>query len=303
MIILKDVRKQLGNKEVLNSISFHINPGESVGIIGLNGAGKTTLLNIISGILRPDRGFIRVNGTENILSEYKMLRNVAYVSGTKSQLWRDLTIKASLENCVQMYHVDKEKAEKRLEALNEVFSIQNLLLSKPENLSLGERIRCELVYALLAETQILMLDEAMIGLDVSIKHKIMEYFEAYKQEKKATIIFTSHNLLEMEKLCDRVILLHKGTIIFDGTIERLMNEFAPPYEMGVKIEGNLPDFEDLPLEKFSIKKDTLHIVFYRQKIETTYILKHILKKCRIKDVKLTEPDLEGTIRKIYKREG
>lgn len=299
MIILKDISKQFGSKKVLDNISFHISPGESVGIIGLNGAGKTTLLNIISGILKPDSGFIRVNGMENMLKEYKMLRNIAYVSGTKFQLWKDLTIKASLENCIQMYQIDKEKAGKRLENLDEVFFIKKLLFSQPENLSLGERMRCELVYALLAETKVLMLDEAMIGLDVSIKHKIMEYFKAYKQEKKSTMLFTSHNLLEVEELCDRVILLDKGKIIFDGTIERLMQEFAPPFRMDMKLEGNLPDFEDLPFEKMVVEKDSLQIIYDKQKIETANIMKHVLAKCKINDVRIYEPDLEGTIQRIY----
>lgn len=302
MIILKDISKQFGSKKVLDNISFHISPGESVGIIGLNGAGKTTLLNIISGILKPDSGFIRVNGMENMLNEYKMLRNIAYVSGTKFQLWKDLTIKASLENCIQMYQIDKEKAGKRLENLDEVFFIKKLLFSQPENLSLGERMRCELVYALLAETKVLMLDEAMIGLDVSIKHKIMEYFKAYKQEKKSTMLFTSHNLLEVEELCDRVILLDKGKIIFDGTIERLMQEFAPPFRMDMKLEGNLPDFEDLPFEKMVVGKDSLQIVYDKQKIETANIMKHVLTKCKINDVRIYEPDLEGTIQRIYRKQ-
>lgn len=301
MIVLKDICKELGQKSILNNISFHIRPDERVGLIGLNGAGKTTLLNMISGILKPDSGFIRVNGAENMLEHHSMLRNVAYVSGTKSQLWEDLQIKSSFDNCIQMYRIDKKSAGKRMEFLNDVFEIENLLAMRPQNLSLGERMRCELVYALLAEPMILMLDEAMIGLDVSIKHKIMKYFEDYQQEKKSTMIFTSHNLLEIEKLCDRVILLDKGKIIFDGTIGQIMKEFAPPYHLEVRTEGSLPDFEDLPLEKFTFEKGVFHIVFDKRKIETVHILEHMLERCRIKDVKLYEPDLEGTIQKIYQK--
>lgn len=303
MIVLKDICKKLGEKHVLNNISFHIEPNERVGLIGLNGAGKTTLLNVISGILEPDSGFIRVNGVENLRKHPGVLRNVAYVSGTKSQLWEDLQIRSSLDNCIQMYQIDKDGGQKRLKLLIEMFEIKKLLSMLPENLSLGERMRCELVYALLADTPILMLDEAMIGLDVSMKHKIMEYFEACKQERESTMIFTSHNFLEVEKLCDRVILLDKGYIIFDGTIDRILKEFAPDYHMEVKTEGNLPDFEDLPLERFSFEKGVFHIVFDKKKIETAHILKHILARCRIQDVKLYEPDLEGTIQKIYEKGG
>ena len=123
MIVLKDICKKLERKNILNSISFHIGSDERVGLIGLNGAGKTTLLNIISGVLKPDSGFIRVNGAENAIEHRHVLRNMAYVSGTRSQLWEDLQIKGSFDNCIQMYQIDKKNAEKRMQRLNEVFEL------------------------------------------------------------------------------------------------------------------------------------------------------------------------------------
>ncbi|MBQ4523923.1 MAG: ATP-binding cassette domain-containing protein [Lachnospiraceae bacterium] len=299
MIVLKEIEKALGKKIVLKNLSFHIAFGEKVGIIGLNGAGKTTLMNVISGILKPDKGFIRVNGVESPMEHHHALRNIAYISGTRPQLWKDLKIKDSYEHCQKMYQIDKETAKCRLNALDEIFEVKPFLTAVPNSLSLGERMRCELVYGLLAEPEILMLDEALIGLDVSIKHKIMGYFEQCRMEKKSTMLFTSHNLLEVEKLCDRVILLDKGEIIFDGSIKRMMKEFAPLYRIEVKFEGNLPDFEDLPLEKFYYEHGVLEVVFDKQKIETTQLIKHIMEKCTVKDVKIKEPDLEDTIKKIY----
>lgn len=301
MIVLKDVNKKFGDKAVLENISFHIAPGEKVGIIGQNGAGKTTLLRVISGILKPDDGFIRIHNTENPLASYSVLRNIAYVSGTQSQLWKDMKIKDSFDNCVKMYKIPKEDAKKRLNRLIDTFAIQSMLSKTPETLSLGERMRCELVYALIAQTPILMMDEAMIGLDVSIKHKIMQHLEEYCQKKQCTMIYTSHNLIEVEKLCDRVILIDKGKILFDGSIDRIMREFSPLYHMEIKIGENLPDLEDLPIEKLSIQKDFLHIVYDTKKIETVQIMKHLMSKIRLEDVRLYEPDLEGTIKKIYER--
>ena len=299
IVVLKDVEKELGKKPVLKNLSFHIASGEKVGIIGLNGAGKTTLMNVISGILKPDKGFIRVGGVESPLEHHHALRNIAYISGTRPQLWEDLKIKDSYEHCQKMYQVDKETAKCRLNTLDEIFNVSPFFNAVPNSLSLGERMRCELVYGLLAEPQILMLDEALIGLDVSIKHKITGYFEQCRMEKKSTMLFTSHNLLEVEKLCERVILLDKGEIIFDGSVERMMKEFAPLYRMEVILEGNLPDFEDLPLEKFYYEHGVLEVVFDKQKIETTHIIKHIMEKCTVMDVKIKEPDLEDTIKKIY----
>lgn len=299
LIILKDVSKTFGHKKVLKEISLHISENENVGLIGLNGAGKTTLLNVIVGAIKPDTGFVRTNGRESLIEDKKSLRDLVYVSGTKSQLWEELTVKASLENCIKMYQIDPQIYESRLRRLEEIFETKGFMNMRPRNLSLGERMRCELVYALLAEPQILILDEVLIGVDVSIKHKIMQFFESYRQEKHSTIIFTSNHLAEVEKLCDRVILIDEGQIIFDGKTERIISEFSPYYRMEVRISEGIPDFEDLPLEKYRIDSDRVIIDYDKHKIETTRILEHLMKKSTIKDIRLSEPDLEGTIKKIY----
>ena len=298
MIVLKNICKQFNEKQVLEDISFHISPNESVGIIGLNGAGKTTLLNIISGILKYDSGFLRVNLAEHVMGNHKVLKEFSYISGTKSQLWKDLKIGESYDNCAKMYGLEKKVYKERLEFLSEIFEVDDLLHKLPVSLSLGERMRCEIVYGLLSGPKILMMDEAMIGLDISVKHKIMKYLEELKQEKKTTILYTSHNLMEMEKLCERIILLDKGKVLFDGTIECMMEQVAPLYRMQLRIEGKLPDFEDIPLEKYVVKKDEIQILYDKQKIETTQIIQHVLEKTKIKDVQLYEPDLESTIKKI-----
>ena len=302
MIVLKDICKKLGENQVLDHISFHISLNENVGIIGLNAAGKTTLLNVIAGVLKPDSGFIRVGGSENVFEDKKMLRKLSYVSGMGHQLWEDLRVKDSFENGIKMYHLDEKRAKVRLEELEELFEIKDLVHMRPQKLSLGERMRCELVYGLLAEPQILMLDEAMIGLDVSVKYKIMEYFQEYRKKRQSTILFTSHNLMEVENLCDRIILLDKGTVIFDGSVERIMKEFAPLYRMKMKTEGILPDFDDLPLEKIRILQDGIEVIYDQQKIKTEQILEHVVKKTPVEEVKLYEPDLEGTIKKIYQKD-
>ncbi|MDE6760381.1 MAG: ATP-binding cassette domain-containing protein [Lachnospiraceae bacterium] len=284
---------------MLKEISLHIAENENVGLIGLNGAGKTTLLNVIVGAVKPDTGFVRTNGRESLIEDKKSLRDLVFVSGIKSQLWEELTVKASLENCIKIYQIDPKVYEIRLRRLEEIFETKELMNIRPRNLSLGERMRCELVYAMIAEPQILILDEVLIGVDVAIKHKIMQFFETYRQEKQSTIIYTSNNLAEVERLCDRVILIDEGQIIFDGKTERIISEFSPYYRMEVRISDGLPDFEDLPLEKYSIDSDNVVIDYDIHKIETTRILEHLMEKSTISDIRLSEPDLEGTIRKIY----
>ena len=298
MIVIKDICKSYDEKKVLNNISFHIAKGERVGVIGLNGAGKTTLLNIISGILQPDSGFKRVNKTENVLEKEDIRRDIVYISGTKSSLWEDLKIRDTYENCVSMYRIDKNKAKERLEELIEIFEIGNLLDSIPRDISLGERMRCELVYAFLISPKLLLLDETMIGIDVSIKYKIMKWLENLKNGD-STLIYTSHNLQEIEKICDRIILLDKGNIIFDGSVDELLEKYEPLYSLHINTHGVYPDMEDLPIEKIIIENGTMEILYHKKKIETKQIVSHILSKCEIYDMKQIEPNLTDTIRKIY----
>lgn len=299
MIVIKDVSKKLDKKQVLQDISFHIKKGECVGIIGRNGAGKTTLLNMISGILKTDAGFMRVHFAEDTLKSFEVLRKMAYISAGKSQLWRDWKLMDSFENCGKMYRIPKEEFQERLGQLTEQLDMKECLDKKVYELSLGQRMRGEIIYSLLPKPELLLLDEAMIGLDVSVKCKIMDLFQQLKEEKKTTMIFTSHNLTEVEKLCDRVILLEEGKILFDGSIEKIKKDFAPLYQLDAEVEGNFPDLEDLPVEKFSINGNIISIQFDKQKIETAELLKHITGKCRIKDARIKEPNLEDTIRKIH----
>lgn len=301
MIVLKNINKSFGTKQVLKDVSFYIAPGERVGIIGKNGAGKTTLLRVMNGTLKPDAGFIRVHYEENPLKNFQVLKKIVCISGTQSQLWNDMKISDSFDNCIRMYTGQKEKAKKRLETLVDALEIRVLLDKIPANLSLGEKMRCELVYGLLTEAPVLMMDEVMIGLDVSVKHKVMQYLEAYLEENECALIYTSHNLAEVEKICDRILLIDKGKMIFDGSIDRIMRNFAPSYCMEIKIRGNLPDMEDLPIERIRIENDMLYITYDKKKIDTAQILKHIKDKTVISDIKLYEPDLESTIKKVYER--
>ena len=240
MIVVKDVSKRLGEKQVLQNISFHISEFESVGIIGKNGAGKTTLLNMISGLLKPDTGFLRLHLEKETLENFELLRKVSYVSGTKSQLWSDWKLLDSFENCAKMYRIEKRDFRRRLEELTELFEMTECLDKQVKSLSLGQRMRGEMIYALLPQPEILLLDEAMIGLDVSVKYKMMDFLEKLKKEKKTTMVITSHNLTEMERLCDRVILLERGSIIFDGSIEKIKRDFAPAYRLTIEVDGNFP---------------------------------------------------------------
>lgn len=303
MIVVKNVSKTLGGRKVVNDISFHIAPFEGTGIIGKNGAGKTTLLNIMSGILKADCGFIRISGCKDTLKDYGTLRKLVYVSGTKSQLWSDMKLIYSFDNCGKMYGMGKRDFKERLGMLTDIFDIEDCLYKPVNQLSLGQKVRGELVYALLPEPEILFLDEAMIGLDVSVRERIMSVLNELKESMKATIIYTSHNLVEVERLCDRIILIDNGMKIFDGSVESIMRGYAPEYKIDFEIQGEFPDMEDLPVEKYVMDNNILSIKFQKQKVETVAIIRHITDRCRINNIKLTEPNLEDTVKKIYERKG
>lgn len=297
MIVLKEINKTMKNKHIIKDCTFHIRPGECVGLLGKNGAGKTTLLNLMSGMLLPDSGFLRINRTDELLMSKHARKDLVYISGVKSQLWQDLRIKDSFTHCAKMYGTDKS----RLDELIQLCEAQTLLDSYPQNLSLGERMRCEIVYALLANSSILFMDEVMIGLDATVKQRIFECLQQMKNERKTTMIYTSHNLMEVQRLCDRVLLLDEGRVICDGSVERIMWEYAPLYQLKITLEGNLlPDLEDLPIRKFVMDGEQLSIFFDNREIEKAELIKFVTNKCSVKDLKLVEPDLEDTIKAIYK---
>lgn len=241
---------------------------------------------------------MRVHFAKDTLTDFEALRKTAYISAGKSQLWSEWKLIDSFDNCGKMYRISREDFQSRLRKLTEQLDMEDCLQRRVCELSLGQRMRGEIIYALLPEPKLLLLDEAMIGLDVSVKYKLMDLFRRLKEEQKTTMILTSHNLTEIERLCDRIILLEGGKILFDGSIEKIKRDFAPLYQLEIEAEGDFPDLEDIPVEKLVINHNRIAVQFDKQKIETAELLEHITKKCRVKDARIKEPNLEDTIRKI-----
>lgn len=301
MIVVKDVNKQLGNKNILNNISFHISKGETVGLIGRNGAGKTTLLKVITGQLKEDSGFVRVNGCKSILHNVDKLKDVAFISGERSQIWNDMKLKYSYDNCAKMYGISDYKS--RLKKLSELAGIAEDMDKTVNTLSLGKLMRAELVYALITDPKLLIMDEALVGIDVSAKENIMELLLDIKNKTDTTIIYTTHNLMEIEHLCDRVIVLDNGQIIFDGSVLKMMKDYSANYTLHMEICGQIPDMEDLPVDKIIIDNNKITVEYNKKKISTAVILEHIINKsnCIIGEVHVEEPHLEDIVKMIYSK--
>ncbi|MFA5946253.1 MAG: ATP-binding cassette domain-containing protein [Patescibacteria group bacterium] len=234
--------------QAVKNISFSIEPGELVGFLGLNGAGKTTTLKMLSGILHPTNGEIRVLGHVPSQREKTLQKQFAIVMGQKNQLITDLpAIETFLIN-KEVYGISDRVFQEHLDELVQLFGIKDILDIQVRKLSLGQRMKCELVAALLHEPKILLLDEPTIGLDVVAQKNIRDFIKKYNQQKKTTIILTSHYMEDIRELCERVIILNLGEIVYDGKLVDLIEKYAPHKLLKVIFDGT--GVERTAVEKF-----------------------------------------------------
>jgi ABC-2 type transport system ATP-binding protein len=213
-------------KEAVNAISFEIEEGEMVGFLGPNGAGKTTTLKMLSGILHPSAGRASVLGYVPWERKKAFKMQFAIVMGQKAQLWWDLPANESLFLNKCIYEIDDRAYQATLAELTELLDVKDLLNVQVRRLSLGERMKMELIAALIHKPKLIFLDEPTIGLDILSQKRIREFFKYYNQEKKATVILTSHYIEDVEDLCKRAIIINQGRIVFDGDLHRVNDVFA-----------------------------------------------------------------------------
>lgn len=205
----------------VDNISFEVAQGEIVGLIGLNGAGKTTTLKMLSGLIYPSEGEIKVKGFVPHKLKNDYLREIGLVMGNKSQLWWDTSSYDSFELEGQIYGLDSKTISDRVEYLSELLDVKELLRTPVRKLSLGERMKMEFILVLLHEPSILFLDEPTIGLDILSQKKMRDFLKDYNEKQCSTMLITSHNMKDVEELCDRVIVIDHGAIIYDGMVEEL----------------------------------------------------------------------------------
>lgn len=229
--------------EAVNHIDFEIHTGERVGLIGLNGAGKTTTLKMIAGLIHPTDGKIEVEGFEPQKLEAAYLKKIGFIMGSKSQLWWDISAYESFVLEGTIYGLELEEIEKNVEELSRILDVGKLLHTPVRKLSLGERMKMELILVLLHQPSILLLDEPTLGLDIISQKKLRAFINAYNKKNHSTMIITSHNMKDVEELCDRIIIINHGSIIYDGDINNLKD-----YKAG-------DDFEDIILALLGGEKE------------------------------------------------
>ena len=210
----------------VNDITFSINAGERVGFIGPNGAGKTTTMKMLSGLIRPSLGDVQVLGFEPHKREYDYLKQISLVMGQKAQLLWDLPPMNVFSLNKAIYGISDNDYEERLSNLIELLEVKDVVDVQTRKLSLGQRMKCELLASLLHNPKVLFLDEPTIGLDIVIQKKIRAFLKTYNKEFNTTIMLTSHYMDDVRELCNRLIIINKGELIFDGAIDTLIKEYA-----------------------------------------------------------------------------
>lgn len=292
--------------EALKGVSFTLEPGSFNGLIGSNGAGKTTLLKILSGLIPPSAGEVKVLGHTPFHRTLDFRRKIALVMGQKAQLWWDLPAIDAFDLIRAIYEIPKPTYQERLHTLSELLDVQPMLNTQIRRLSLGERMKMELIGAILHWPSVIFLDEPTIGLDVFAAHKLREFLKVFNQKEKATIILTSHNMDDIERLCSRVLILKSGEVIFDGTPTGLTEK--DEILLRVRLLENVPlaamqqatGISDVNLERRGdeqINGNTF--LFQIKKDQIVSILQVLMKKFQIADMGIEEQSLEKVIQRIY----
>lgn len=284
--------------KAVNDISFKIAEGELIGFIGPNGAGKTTTLKCLSGLLYPTSGEISVLGFTPNQRKNEFLKQISLVMGQKNQLWWDLPAMDSLLLNKEIYEVSQKQFEETVDELSNLLDVKDLLKVQVRKLSLGERMKMELIAALIHSPKILFLDEPTIGLDVVMQKKLREFIKVYNQRRKATIILTSHYMGDVEALCKRVIVINHGKILFDGLLEDLVKKHAPYKIMSIVLSKEV---DPRKIEELGeVKKFHYPELLLRVPIEnSSEIASRLLKTLPVEDLNIEDPDIEDVIREVF----
>lgn len=287
--------------KAVEDISFSIDEGELIGFIGPNGAGKTTTLKSLSGLLYPTKGEIKVLGYTPFERKPEFLKQISLIMGQKNQLWWDLPAMDTFLLNREIYGISDEKFEEIIDELGTLLEIKDILKTPVRKLSLGQRMKMELIAALLHSPKILFLDEPTIGLDVVMQKKIREFLREYNRKHKATMILTSHYMGDVEELAKRVIIINFGKILYNGSLSELVKKHAP-YKIISTVLDEYVDPKKLEefgtLKKFDFPEWQIKVPLTKSNEIAAKILTHF----PVRDVNIEDPDLEEVIRDVFVKE-
>lgn len=293
--------REYQEETAVHNLSFSIQEGEAVGYLGPNGAGKSTMIKMMSGILVPTAGELRVLGNVPHLARKDNAMNMGVVFGQRSQLWWDLPVSDSFDLHRSIYKIPDAVYEKNLAFCMDMLSMQEFVQKPVRQLSLGQRMRVEIAMALLHEPKILFLDEPTIGLDVMAKDQIRHFLRTVNREKKVTIVLTTHDMKDIEEICPRLIVVNKGELVYDGSVAELRRKLGQERQVVIEFREEPGDI-NLPgvmlLQEEGLRKTYL---FSKHETGVFELVSQIAAKYYVEDVSIEHADIESVIRRLYQQ--
>lgn len=283
----------------VDDVNFSLERGELVGYIGANGAGKSTTIKMLTGILVPTSGHIDVMGLTPSRQRKENTRRIGVVFGQRTQLWWDLPVIDSFELLQHIYEIPQNLYKQNLEFFSEMLQLQPFLSTPVRRLSLGQRMRCDLTAALLHNPEILYLDEPTIGLDVVAKEQVRQFLRQVNAERQVTVILTTHDLNDVEKVCRRLIIIDSGKIIYDGGIDALKERYGKTRMLIVDLAQG---YSDIQLEAVDLTRregNRIWLAFERDTISASEVIAQLTARYEIQDLTISEPEIEEIVRRIY----
>lgn len=293
------INREYEEVNAVEDLDLEIDEGEMIGYIGSNGAGKSTTVKMLTGILEPSSGKIEVDGRNPHKERKKNAMNIGVVFGQKTQLWWDLPVKESFKLLKEIYEVSDEDYDERIDEFDEVLQLSDFWNQPVRKLSLGQKMRCELAAAFLHHPKIVYLDEPTIGLDVAVKERIRDFIKKMNREENITVMLTTHDIGDIEDLCERVVVLDEGKKIYDGELDALVNRFTSrrlvmDIRNGQNFELDMEGIQEIEKEDGHVE-----IVFDREKISASDLMREVLDNYDVLDFQIKEPNIESVVKKVY----
>tara|TARA_R110002072_G_scaffold46082_3_gene127874 strand:- start:5125 stop:6120 length:996 start_codon:yes stop_codon:yes gene_type:complete len=285
--------------DALDHIGFELDRGELVGYIGPNGAGKSTTIKILSGILVPDSGVCTVAGITPWLDRAQHVANIGVVFGQRTQLWWDLPVIESFDLLRDIYRVAPNLYQQRLDELVSILDLTPLLNTPVRQLSLGQRMRCDLVASLLHGPDVLFLDEPTIGLDATSKFAVRDFVKRLNQDFEVTVILTTHDMDDIEALCQRIIILGNGHILNDSSLSELRSNISTERRIKLELQNATPDFNIEHARVVALEGNTLELAFDPDVISSAALISNIVANHAVQDLLVENPPIENLISELY----
>jgi ABC-2 type transport system ATP-binding protein len=297
-------RREKIEKHAVRNVSFQVGPGEIVGLVGANGAGKTTLVKMLSGIVHPSSGEARVLGYEPWKRSNKLRQQIALIMGQKAALWWDLPAADCFLLLKEIYSIPTATFDRRLTFLTDKLKVADQLTTQLRRLSLGERMKMELIATLLHAPKVVFLDEPTIGLDLAAQRSIREFLLQYREENQPAMILTSHYMEDIETLCERILLIQEGGLVFDGPLDDVMRRYSPHKVLTVTFQRSLSPEElaqtNLPGEVIEVDESHVRVRVPRDAVSAS--AQALLTQFPVADISIEESEVGDVIEQIF-REG